>query len=132
MPRTDATEINKIIETDETVSLTPFIIAASQLVEAKCAVFPEYTSDELKNIETWLAAHFYTVLDPRAVQEQAGSVQVTYQSKVDLGLNTSHYGQMAKLLDYRGGLAGLENDQKDNKGPVTVGINWVGTVLKGY
>ena len=77
-------------------------------------------------IEKWLAAHFYTVRDPRAVREKAGSVSQENQSKVDLGLNTSHYGQKAMLLDYQGGLSALNKQMRDGV-KKTVGVTWLGT-----
>lgn len=125
MPRTNAALVREIIEVEDGVSLSPFISAANILVTAKCAVHASYTALELMTIETWLAAHFYTVYDPRTVQEQARSVQATYQSKVDLGLDTSHYGQMAKRLDYKGGLAAMDNSLEEIVSR-TVGLKWLG------
>ncbi len=110
MARTNDALVEGIIETDSTISLTPFIAAANTLVTQCCTDLTEdYTDDQLEQIETWLSAHFYTVRDMRANEERAGTVSERKQSKVDLGFNTSHYGQMAMRLDFHGGLAALNN-----------------------
>jgi len=123
--RTTDALVEGIIDVDEDISLTPFISAANTLV-AKCCtdLDDDYTAAELISIETWLAAHFYTVRDMQATEERAGTVSARYQSKVDLGFSTSHYGQMAMRLDYYGGLARL--DIKIKKGVRTPSIDWLG------
>lgn len=109
MARTTAVLVGGIIEVDANIPLTPFIEAANILVTQCCTELSEdYTEDQLEKIETWLAAHFYTVRDMRAERERAGSVEEKFQSKVDLGFSTSHYGQLAMRLDYQGGLASLD------------------------
>jgi len=127
MARTSSSLVEGIIEVDSDISLTPFINAANLLVTQCCTnLSSEYTSDQLTEIETWLAAHFYTVRDMRIVSEKAGDVSAKYQSKVDIGFNTSHYGQMAMRLDFKGGLAAL--DKKTSQGKrKPVSVNWLGT-----
>lgn len=111
------------------MSLTPFIEAASQLVERACTIAVDeegaayYTDAELEMIERWLSAHFYQVAVTPVDSERAGSVGVGYRSKVDLGLNLTHYGQQAMMLDTAGGLKAL-NDQT---GGFTAGMTWLGT-----
>jgi hypothetical protein len=86
MARTTDTEVKAIIDVEVDKSLTPFISAASNLVDTCCtgdAVETEYETLIITEIETWLAAHFYTVFDPRAEKEKAGKVAAKYQSKVD-------------------------------------------------
>ena len=129
MSRTTSELVEAIIEVDSDITLTPFISAANGLITQCCTNlgdnYEEYTDDRLQEIETWLAAHFYAIRDPRAKSEKAGSVSVKFQSKVDLGLSTTHYGQMAKLLDYQGGLASLDLKIKQGRkrGP---SITWIG------
>jgi hypothetical protein len=128
MARTTDTEVKALIDVEEGKSLTPFISAASNLVTTCCtgdAVEVEYETLVLTEIETWLAAHMYTVYDPRAETEKAGKVAAKYQSKVDLGLSTSHYGQMAMMLDTQGGLARY-NQAMLTGGARTVGITALG------
>lgn len=107
MPRTTSSLVSAIIEVDSNINLTPFITFANELVTEACGALG-YSAERLEMIERLLAAHFYTLRDPRPTQEQAGPVSASYQSKVGLYLSTSHYGQHAKLLDSLGGLADLE------------------------
>lgn len=121
MARTTEEAVRAIIELDDDFDLDPFIEPANALVTARCAPLA-YSAAQLELIERWLSAHFCTVLDPRTIQEQAGSVQASYQSKVDLGLYTSHYGQHALVLDFLGGLANL--GEKDR---VKTSLTWLGS-----
>jgi hypothetical protein len=136
--RTTDDAVAAIIEVDTDIPLTPFIAAASALVdrvsqqasriiaegiytlpsESGDATLPEL----LGQIETWLSAHFYAMRDPRAVQERAGEVQVTYQSAVTYNLFLSHYGQMAMTLDFTGTLRAIS----DGKANFRVGVSWLG------
>lgn len=134
MARTTKAQIEMIIELDSDIipndaAMVPFIDMASELVTEVCtgdnAPTIPYTSERLELIERSLAAHFYTLRDPRFTQEKAGSVGVSYQSKVDLGFDTSHYGQSAMRMDTNGGLAKVNEDTK--KGKPRVGMTWLGT-----
>lgn len=125
--RATAAGVGAIIELDVNIAdITPFITAANAIVTEVCASFTGYTATHLGLIETWLSAHFYTQRDPRMSREIAKGVGASYQSVVDLGLNNSHYGQMAMRLDWNGGLATLEKQTVDGK-PRTVSVNWVGS-----
>ena len=127
MARTTTALVEAIIEVYTGITLTPFIDAANMLVTEFCTdLTDDYTAAELIQIETWLSAHFYTVKDMRAEMERAGSVQEELQSKVDLGFDTSHYGQMAMRLDYHGGLAKL-NEQTKKGITKRLITTWVGT-----
>lgn len=123
--RTTESAVQGIIEHDSGISLAPFIEAASAVVTKHCTD-SSFTATELELIERWLAAHFYAVRDPRAVSEKAGSVSETRQSKVDLGFDVTHYGQMAMRLDWSGALASL-NQQAKQGGRVAVSLDWMGT-----
>jgi hypothetical protein len=125
MPRTTGDLVRGIIDTDVTVILDPFIKVANTLVNKICA--PSYNDDELlKDIETWLAAHAYTIYEPRSIQISVGSVQESVESKVGLGLQGSKYGQMAMRLDYLGLLASWDNRINEAKTPKPT-ITWLGT-----
>src|SRR5512145_1460222 len=119
MARTTSVNVASIIEVDVSIDLAPFISVANELVTEKC-VASGYTDERLELIERWLAAHFYCTRDPRPTREQAGPVSQSLQSVVDLGLNNSHYGQTAMLLDSAGNLRNL------NKGQKTASVTWLG------
>ena len=134
MARTTRTLILGIIEVDASIvpndaAMAPFIDLANEFVTEACTLVngpnPAYSGTRLELIERWLAAHLYTVRDPRSTSEKAGPVGVNYQSKVDLGFDTSHYGQTAMRIDTNGGLSKINKDTK--KGKPTVGGFWAGT-----
>lgn len=122
MSRSTSELVGKIIEVDTKIDVDPFIVAASSLVDQVEAA-TTFSEEKLQLIETWLSAHFYCMRDPRAVSEKAGPVGQTYQSKVDLNLATSHYGQMAMVLDTSGTLRAL------SRGRVNVSVKWLGTPI---
>ena len=124
MARTTSEEVALIIEVDESISLTPFIEAANALVTEKCST-DDYDATRLELIERWLSAHFYAIRDARPTNERAGSVGASYQSKVDLGFDVTHYGQMAMRLDTAGGLAALNAEAKKG-GSRTATVTWAG------
>ena len=113
MPRVTPAELRKILDTDDRrwPDLTPFITAANALVTAVCTA-SGYPDSLLKEIEKWLAGHFYCTPEPLAVVAKIGESQDTYESKVDLYLANSRYGQQAMILDYKGNLAGVSNSMK--------------------
>jgi len=126
MARTTSELVKGIIETDDDVSLTPFINAANVLVTEACGT-SGYTDDHIQQIETWLAAHFYCSRDPRVSYEVTGALASTFQYKNGLFLANSSYGQMALTLDVKGGLARLSKNMEEGKKKTTVGAYYLGT-----
>jgi len=133
MARTTKSDIETIIDIDPAIApdeaaMAGFILAANELVTECCAgasgPSTPYSDSRLELIERYLAAHFYTLRDPRVASEGAGGVTAHYQGTTSVGFKSSHYGQMALRLDTNGGLAKL--DTKTTKTPV-VGIHWPGT-----
>jgi hypothetical protein len=118
--RTTDAAVQGIIEVDSSILLDPFIETASSLVDDVAAATNAPGTSRLELIERYLSAHFYTLRDPRPVSERAGPVSNTFQSKVDTGLMTSHYGQMAISLDPTGVL------KNASKGKRAGGVVWVG------
>jgi len=118
--RTTTTLVGEICEVDPTINLAPFIAAASNLVDRIAQESSSPDDATLTLIETWLAAHFYCMRDPRTTQEAAGPVSASYQSKIDLHLRLTHYGQMAMTLDSSGILASI------NRGKRQGGVTWLG------
>lgn len=123
MARTTSDAVGAIIEVDATIPLAPFIEAASSLIDA-IATDSGHSDATLELIERWLSAHFYCMRDPRVTSEKAGPVAASYQSAVALKLNTSHYGQMAQVLDTSGLLTKL------SLGKINATITWLGTTLE--
>lgn len=123
--RTTAEAIGLIIDVDSGISLAPFIETANSIVTKHC-VDGAFTVAELELIERWLAAHFYAIRAPRTTQERVSSVGESYQSKVDLGFDVTHYGQMALRLDWSGALSNL-NEQAKKGGKVRASVTWLGT-----
>lgn len=82
-------------------------------------------SNDLFEIERYLAAHFYTFKDQQFTQEITGDGQAMYQGMTEMGLDYSPYGQMAKVLDATGYLAKL--DQQAKEGRKKVDVIWMGT-----
>lgn len=130
MIRTTPSLVAGIIEVDTSIVLDPFISAASSLVDLiqKRAEAVEPDDSDLLNrltlIETWLSAHFYCIRDPRTIRERAGPVDEYFESKVDLNLYISRYGQMAIVLDTSGLLRELSVKDKRR---VVAGVTWLGT-----
>lgn len=114
MAYTTADNVRGIIEVDDEDDLTPFIDSADILVLQCCITDPEgvslgYSDAQLEMIERWLAAHFYAVFEPRSFLDQVGELRQQIESKVNLRLEVTRYGQQAMLLDFHGGLAALSN-----------------------
>ena len=127
MSRTSSSAVEAIIEVEATIPLASFIEFASAIVDDLAAADTDgaLNSTRLELIERYLAAHAYTLRDPRPTSERAGPVGASYQSKVDLFLSTSHYGQHAILLDTTGYLSSLQQDALNGKR--RVGVTWLGT-----
>lgn len=102
MARVSSSEVEEIIDTDLS-TLTPFITAASQLVDGITGL----GSATKKEIERWLAAHFVAIRDQRSIKDSVGDSSHTYGGKTGMGLDFTSYGQMAKALDTTGHLASL-------------------------
>lgn len=137
--RTTAAAVKGIIDTIVTMDLTPFIDSANELVTEVCAsqkaadgVTAYYSAGRLELIERWLAAHFYTVFDPRSASEKVSVITQRLQGKIDLGLDSSLYGQNAMRLDTKGGLAAMNNAMKKQqsllpgRGTIQGGVFWAG------
>lgn len=122
MARTDSTMIADVIEWDDTIDLTPFISVANELVTELCSD-SGYSESRLTMIETWLAAHFYTVRDPRATSESIGGVSESKQMHTGANLMSSEYGQTAMSLDTAGNLNLLNKKVVDGKGKKSASIS---------
>lgn len=127
--RTTYAAVALIIEVDAniTTDLAPYIEVASQMVTDVCTGYdPAYDATKLELVERWLSAHFYAIRDPRAADEKAGPVAISYQYKVDLNLAVTTYGQQAMAIDTEGGLAALNGRITKGKAKVTPSVTWLG------
>jgi len=131
--RVTAAEVKGIITTVVTAVLDPYIDAANELVTEVCAskkladgVTAYYSAHRLKSIELWLSAHMYTIFDPRTASEKVSVITQRLQGKIDLGLDSSLYGQNAMRLDTAGGLAAMNNAMKKMGGILAGGVHWMG------
>ena len=114
--------VRSIIKTDpDLTSLQAFIDAAHELVLTHCIGIEE---PEGVGVETWLAAHLITIRDNRVASENVSDAGVTYQHKIDLGLNSSMYGQTAMMMDRTGGLTKWNKQVLSGKSQIKV--SWLG------
>ncbi len=129
---TDA-DVKAILNYDPSITdLTPFIAAADELVTELCQNAwqgPNYTEERLEIIETWLAAHFVSIRDPRYVSESMGAASVSTGMTLAQNLGLTSYGQQALLLDTNGGLAWIDKHKSQGKRS-RVGITWLGTDMR--
>ena len=115
MPRTTEEDVQAICEVEEDVDLTPYIEMANELVTEVCEPvlrdgLPFHSEARLTKIETLIAAHFYRCLwDQATTQEGVGSLQTSFEGKVDLRLQVTKYCQQAMVMDTSGALAALNN-----------------------
>ncbi|MGD9727683.1 MAG: hypothetical protein AB7L09_21630 [Nitrospira sp.] len=94
------------------VDYTLFINTANSVVNSNLiGLDPPYTEDQLKLIETYLAAHFATLTTERGGirRQQIGESSESYQtiSEKYIGFLTTRFGQQAVALDTSGTLAEL-------------------------
>jgi hypothetical protein len=124
MARITDADVEELIDVDSSISLTPFITAANELVTELCTD-SDYTDARLAIIEAWLAAHFYVLRDQAVDTEKAGSVSVKYQYRIGLMLQQTKQGQTAMILDTAGNLAALSKRAEEGEA-ATVSISWMG------
>lgn len=109
MSRVSETEVKELIPTTETI--TAQINAANVLVTEKLGSNGTITTDHLKEIERWIAAHFVACsIERQATEEKVGATSIKYAGNADRdvkGLNLTSFGQQAIMLDTTGTLASL-------------------------
>ncbi len=105
--RVTDSDVKTILETD--ITTTPFINTANLIVTDNLGG-EGLGDDVLTQIELYLSAHLACFMDPRIKQEQIGAQQTRadYQMiKTGVGLDSTSYGQMVKMLDTTGILASM-------------------------
>jgi hypothetical protein len=112
IPRTTPDQVQSIVSVEAGVDLTTFIAMANNLTTNVCGnsgYTDGFIGSQMEQIETLLAAHFYTMFDQQIAHAKAGTVAVMYQYKINYDLRSSVYGQQAIMLDYLGNLSELVN-----------------------
>jgi hypothetical protein len=99
-------EVQAILRTTEEVE--PYLIMASLVVEQHLYTLG-YTEALLREIERWLAAHFFTLAHGGALQaKKIGDSSWTYETTpLGKGLNSTRYGAAVAMLDTAGILVNL-------------------------
>lgn len=107
MPRTTEEDMRLVIETDANFNIAPFIEVANTLTDKieACAIArgETLTEDQLRHIENYLAAYFYTGREPRMSRKQTERASASFMQPDFL--------EMAKLLDTSGCLDMLMREQ---------------------
>ncbi len=81
-------------------------IATANLLVTEVLGSSSLSSDRLKHIEQWLAAHLCATKDQRqSARTVDGRTTLAFQGKTDMGLEATHYGQTVLMLDSTGSLA---------------------------
>lgn len=108
MARTTTSRVCSVMDTTLTEDeVAPFVETANLMVTAYLAS-TDQTADALREVETYLAAHFVSLRDRLVKSEAAGGVRFDYQGETGMGLDSSHFGQTAKLLDSSGVLKEID------------------------
>lgn len=118
--RTDAEKIGDIIKVKPGAKLTRFIQSATVIIDRMISCASDkgftHTAQELIEIETWLAAHFYSVFDAQYVSESAKDRSASYDHK--------QWFHQALMIDASGCLKALLGPE--GKGAVTASLDWAG------
>lgn len=112
------------IITDNDIALQPFLETANPIVDY---IDSQDTANilavgVLKQMEIYLAAHFYHHRDQPLQTKSTGAASGTFQGQFGMGFDSTRWGQTAKRLDFTGTLAALD-EPKARK----AGIKWLGT-----
>lgn len=109
MARVTEAEVKELIATSETI--TAQINAANVLVTEVLGSESSITTDHLKEIERYVAAHFVAcTIERQASEEKIGATMVKYVGFADRDaklLSLTSHGQCAIILDTTGRLAQL-------------------------
>lgn len=117
-PRTTADQVIAVLTPGQDYDLinnpdlTRQIKAASLTVDriAACATTKGLTlsTEELTEIETWLAAHRYCISDKTYQSKSTGPASASFTGQTGKGCEATLYGQEALRLDYSGCLEAID------------------------
>lgn len=108
--RTTQEEVRSVVTSDPNINMAPFIKVASNLTDrVESQDSDSLLSDSLlEDIETWLAAHFYSIRDLAYHEKETGDAKAKFQGKTSMGLDATLWGQQAKTMDLTGTLTRLD------------------------
>lgn len=117
--RTNPEAVKEILgENYDTVNcpvLTPYIKAATLIIDRVVACASDrgvtHTASELREMERWMAAHFYTIYDPIYKVKTTANSSATYFDR--------SYLDAAKALDVSGCLGAIMSGQRAS-------LDWLG------
>lgn len=117
MARTDADLVKAVLapgndyDLANAPSLTRFITTANLVTSrvAACATAKDIalSTEELTEIETWLAAHYYAMSDQTYASKTTGGQSASFHGQTGKRLEATKYGQTALDLDYSGCLSAI-------------------------
>ena len=112
--RTNANAVRAVIECDPAITLDQFIETANALTDYVASQDTDgiLSTKMLKQIETYLAAHYYSLRDPQYKSKTVGDASGVYQDR--------NWWDEAKRLDLTGTLAAMEEGVQEAK------IIWLG------
>ena len=115
-------EVRALIDADDSLSVAPFIDTATALTDYVSAqdTLGMLNAALLKEIEKYLAAHFYEHLDPQYIEKKTGDAEAKFQGEFGMSFDGSKWGQTAKDLDVTGTLASLSRPKHK------VSLAWLG------
>ena len=121
-------EVRSLLEDDPTISMDPFITAASLLTDRVGSndTDSDLAAADLKEVERWLSAHMYSCRDQQLQSRSTDNASGTFTGKTDMGLDSTYYGQTAQTLDVTGYLTNLKN-KATNPNVHKAGGVWLGT-----
>jgi hypothetical protein len=97
------------MDSENPLPLGPFIIQANVLVNrlARKDLHALLETEDLAQIELFLACHFYSLRDPRYASKSTGGASGSFQSQAGAGVSGNDFWVQACQLDETGFLAGL-------------------------
>jgi hypothetical protein len=115
--RTDEQRVRDIIDNTTDIDVTPFIRTANLMTNKVSAGDSqgELNTNDLVEIETYLAAHFYGIRDQLLSSKSTGGASGSFQGQTGFALDYTAYGQTAMMLDVTGFLSGLNMQVKNGR-----------------
>jgi hypothetical protein len=102
----------KDYDSDRKPSLARFIRMAKVVTDRVAGLSGQrgmqLTSDELLEVETLLAAHFYCMTDKPLQQKSTEGASGAFQGQTGKGFEATMYGQAALRLDWSGSLEAID------------------------